>query len=157
MVENLPRKAEDRQARDLLLQKLEGPVSKMRLEEVCAELCDLITSSLGRRRFKVDLSGHEGGARPGWALASLLDVPLARWVAFIGGALREGTIEKTFRTSKGNLSLGSVPYRWKDCLNAYATVVCLAYLLWSWADHKIRVKYPERRLSEALRALESLS
>ena len=66
-------------------------------------------------------------------------------------------VEKAFRTSKGELSLGPVRYRRKDRLDAYATVVYLAYLLWSWAERKLRAKYPERRLSEALRTLESLS
>jgi hypothetical protein len=50
-----------------------------------------------------------------------------------------------------------VRYRRKDRLDAYATVVYLAYLLWSWAERRLQEKYPERHLAEALRALESMS
>ena len=56
MVENLSRKAEDRQARDLLLQELEGPVAKARWEEIRSELGEVIVPTRGRRGFRVDLS-----------------------------------------------------------------------------------------------------
>ncbi len=54
VVENLSRKAEDRQARDLLLQELEGPVAKARLEEIRSELGEVIVTARGRRGFRVD-------------------------------------------------------------------------------------------------------
>ena len=66
-------------------------------------------------------------------------------------------MEKAFRTSKGELSLGPVRYRRKDRLDAYATVVYLAYLLWSWAERRLQAKYPERHLGEAMRSLENLA
>lgn len=157
VVENLSRKAEDRQARDLLLQELEGPVSKKSLEEVRAELGDVIVSSPGRRGFKVDPKAVEvERALDGRFLLFSTDLSLdgpAMYEAYFA----KDAIEKAFRTSKGDLLLGPVRYRRKDRLDAYATVVYLAYLLWSWAERKLRAKYPERRLSEALRALESLA
>ncbi|EQD67534.1 transposase [mine drainage metagenome] len=66
-------------------------------------------------------------------------------------------IEKVFRTSKGDLSLGPVRYRRKDRLDAYATVVYMAYLLWSWAERRLQEKYPTMRLSEAMRVVENVS
>ena len=66
-------------------------------------------------------------------------------------------IEKVFRTSKGELSLGPVRYRRKDRLDAYATVVYMAYLLWSWAERRLQNKYPTMQLSEAMRVVDSVS
>ena len=66
-------------------------------------------------------------------------------------------IEKVFRTSKSEFSLGPVRYRRKDRLDAYATVVYMAYLLWSWAERRLKEKYPEKSLPEALRSLEHFS
>ena len=65
--------------------------------------------------------------------------------------------EKVFRTSKGEMSLGPVRYRRKDRLDAYATVVYMSYLLWSWAERKLQKEYPEKSLSQALRSLEHFS
>ena len=62
-------------------------------------------------------------------------------------------IKKVFRTAKGPLSLGPLRYRRKDRIEAYATVVYLAHILWSWAERKLRVKYPERTLEEAFHTL----
>ncbi len=66
-------------------------------------------------------------------------------------------IEKVFRTSKGDLSLGPVRYRRKDRLDAYATVVYMSYLLWSWAERRLQKKYPTTRLSEAMRIVDNVS
>lgn len=65
-------------------------------------------------------------------------------------------VEKAFRTSQGELSLGPVRPRRKDGAGAHATVVYVAYLLWSWAERELQEKYPERSLSEAMRSLENL-
>ena len=42
VVENFSRKAQDRQARDILFQELEGPVAKARWEEIRSELGEVI-------------------------------------------------------------------------------------------------------------------
>ena len=54
VVENLSRKAEERQARDLLLQELEGAVAKARLEEIRTELGEVLVTARGRRGIRVD-------------------------------------------------------------------------------------------------------
>ena len=157
VVENLSRKADDRQARDLLLQELEGPVSKDRLAEIKAELGEVIVSSPGRRGFRVDPKSVDvERALDGRFLLFSTNLSLDGR-AMYRTYFAKDAIEKAFRTSKGELSLGPVRYRRKDRLDAYATVVYLAYLLWSWAERKLQAKYPERHLSEALRSLESVS
>jgi hypothetical protein len=157
VVENLSRKAEDRQARDLLLQELEGPVSRPRLEEIRSELGEVIVSSPGRRGFRVDPKAVDvERALDGRFLLFSTDLSLDGPEMYRTYFAKDA-IEKAFRTSKGDLSLGPVRYRRKDRLDAYATVVYLAYLLWSWAERQLQAKYPERHLSDALRALESVS
>ncbi|MGH9919053.1 MAG: IS1634 family transposase, partial [Nitrososphaerales archaeon] len=157
VVENLSRKSEDRQSRDLMLQELEGPVSKERLEEIRADLGDVIVSSVGRRGFRVDPKAVERERTlDGRFLLFSTDLSLGGREMYRAYFAKDA-IEKTFRTSKGELSLGPVRYRRKDRLDAYATVVYVAYLLWSWAERKLQEKYPERHLSGALRSLESIS
>ncbi len=157
VVENLSRKAEDRQARDLLLQELEGPVPDERLKEIRAELGDVIVSSVGRRGFRVDAVAVERErALDGRFMLFSTDLSLDGREMYQTYFAKDA-VEKAFRTSKGELSLGPVRYRKKDRLDAYATVVYMAYLLWSWAERRLREKYPERHLSEVLRTLESIS
>ncbi|EQD31984.1 transposase IS4 family protein [mine drainage metagenome] len=77
-------------------------------------------------------------------------------------------IEKVFETMKGELSLGPIRYRRTDRLESYATIVYVAYLLWSWAERKltaawpeaareVRKKYPTLTLSRAVDLLEGVS
>jgi transposase len=123
VVENISRKAGDRQARDLLLSELEGPVSKGRLKEIRAELKDVIVTSKGRRGFKVNLEAleRERGLDGRFLLFST-DTSLDGREMYRAYFAKDA-IEKVFRTSKGELSLGPVRYRRKDRLDAYATVV----------------------------------
>lgn len=157
VVENLFRKAEERQARDLLLQELEGPVSKERLKEIRLELGSVVVASRGRRGFSVDSAALEK-ERPldGRFLLFSTDVSLDGPEMYCAYFAKDA-IEKAFRTSKGELSLGPVRYRRKDRLDAYATVVYMAYLLWSWAERRLKEKYPEKSLCDALRSLEGVS
>ncbi len=53
--------------------------------------------------------------------------------------------------------MGPVRYRRKDRLDAYATVVYMSYLLWSWAERRLQKKYPNMKLSEAMRIVENVS
>ena len=108
VVENLSRKSEDRQARDLLLQELEGPVSRARLAEIKGELGDVLVSSPGRRGFRVDSTAVErertlDGRFLLFSTDLALDGPEMYRTYFAKDA-----VEKAFRTSKGDLSLGPV-------------------------------------------------
>jgi hypothetical protein len=157
VVENLSRKAEDHQARDLLLQELEGPVAKARLEEIRSELGEVIVTARGRRGFRVDPRAVEQErALDGRFLLFSTNLSLDGQ-AMYREYFAKDAVEKAFRTSKGELSLDPVRYRRKDRLDAYATVVYVACLLWSWAERRLREKYPERSLSDAMRSLENLA
>ena len=77
-------------------------------------------------------------------------------------------VEKCFQTVKRELDLGPIRVRREDRLEAYATVVYLALLLWTWGERrlaealprmpqKFRKKYPSLTLWEALRLLDGIS
>ncbi len=157
VVENISRKAEDRKARDLLLQELEGPVSKDRLREIRNELGDVIVGAHGRRGFVVDQDAVKTErALDGRFLLFSTDLSLDGHEMYKTYFAKDA-IEKVFRTSKGDLSLGPVRYRRKDRLDAYATVIYMSYLLWSWAERRLQKKYPTMRLSEAMRIVDNVS
>ena len=157
VVENLSRKAEDRHARDLLLQELEGPVAKARVEEIRSELGDGVVPARGRRGIRVDpMVVEQERALDGRFLLFSTDLSLDGR-AMYREYFAKDAVEKAFRTSKGELSLGPVRYRRKDRLDAYATVVYVAHLLWSWAERRLQEKYPERSLSHAMRSLKNVA
>lgn len=157
VVENISRKGEDRKSRDLLLQELEGPLSRDRLREIHTELGDVIVGAHGRRGFKVDQDAVKvERALDGRFLLFSTDLALDGQRMYKTYFAKDA-IEKVFRTSKGDLSLGPVRYRRKDRLDAYATVVYMSYLLWSWAERRLQEKYPNMRLSEAMRIVDNVS
>ncbi|MGI0155809.1 MAG: hypothetical protein ACREDE_06715, partial [Thermoplasmata archaeon] len=66
-------------------------------------------------------------------------------------------IEKNFRTAKGPLSLAPIRYRSEVRLEAYATVLYLGLLLWTWEERRLRKKFPHRTLEDALWSLRDVS
>jgi transposase len=157
VVENIFRKGEDCKARDLLLKELNGPVSSDRLREIRKELGEVIVNAKGRRGFIVEEDAvKRERALDGRFLLFSTDISLTGDEMYKTYFAKDA-VEKVFRTSKGELSLGPVRYRRKDRVDAYATVVYMAYLLWSWAERRLQKKYPGMRLSEALRIVDSVS
>lgn len=156
VVENLSRKAADLQARDMLLKELEGQVATDRLKEIRAELGEVVIPSRGRRGFQANSVAVEWErALDGRFLLFSTDLSLDGQEMYRTYFAKDA-IKKMLRTSKEDLSLGPVRDRRKDRLDAYAPVY-LAYLLWSWAERWLREKCPERRLGDAVRALEGVS
>ena len=156
VVEDLSRKSEDRHARGLLLQELEGPVSIARLGEIKEELRDVIVSSPGRRGFRADPTAEEReGNLDRKFLPFSTDLALDRPEMYRTYFAMDA-VEKALRTSKGDLSLEPVRYRRKDRLDAYATVVYVAFCSGVGRNGSCG-KCSERHLSEALRALESVA
>ena len=170
VVENPRRATEEREARDLAIMTLEkGHPSVERLRQIRKVLGrDVAETSRGRRGFVVNeevLREEERGL--GRFLVFSTDLSLDAEEMFRLYFQRDA-IEKVFETMKGELSLGPIRYRRADRLDAYSTVVYLAYLLWSWAERKlkegwssapaeVRRKYPSMTLGRALELLEEVS
>ncbi len=170
VVENPRRAVDEREARDLALMTLEkGHPSAERLRQIRKVLGrDVAETSQGRRGFVVNekvVKEEERGL--GRFLLFSTDLSLDAEEMFTLYFQRDA-IEKVFEVTKGELSLGPIRYRRVDRIDAYSTVVYMAYLLWSWAERKlkegwssapseVRKKYPEMTLSEALGHLEGVS
>ena len=170
VVENPYRAGEERESRDLAIRTLEkGHPSAERLRLIRRTLGKTVAEkSRGRRGFVVNekVLAEEGKGLGRFLLFST-DLSLDAEEMFQLYFQRDA-IEKVFETAKGELSLGPIRYRRVDRLDAYATVVYVAYPLWSWAKRKlkegwasvlkeVREKYPEVGPSEGIRLLEDVS
>lgn len=157
VVVNPFRKASEQVARDHLLLDLERTKSQARVREIRGELGELAKPARGRRGFKVDEKAvREDQKGDGRFLMFSTDTSMDAEEMVRVYSQRE-SIEKSFRTVKGELSLGPIRYRKKEKIDAYTTVVYLAYLLWSMAERKLKQKYPEMSLGTALDVLESVA
>ena len=161
---------QERGSRDLAMKELtEGKVPTERLRQIRRVLGkDVAETSRGRRGFTVNekvLTEEEKGL--GRFLLFSTDASMDAETMFELYFQRDA-VEKVFQTIKGELSLGPIRYRRTDRLESYATVVYVAYLLWSWAERKltaawpespweVRKKYPTLTLSRAVDLLEGIS
>ena len=161
---------QERGSRDLAIKQLtEGHLPAERLRQIRKVLGkDVAEVSRGRRGFQVNekvLAEEEKGL--GRFLLFSTDVAMSAEEMFELYFQRDA-IEKVFQTMKGELSLGPIRYHRTDRLDAYSTVVYVAYLLWSWAERKlmeawpkapreIQRKYPTMTLAKAVDLLEGVS
>ena len=170
VVENPRRMVDEMEARDLALRTLEkGHPSPERLRQIRRVLGkDVAESGPGRRGFVVNTKVMAEEARGlGRFLLFSTDLSLDAEEMFQLYFQRD-EVEKVFQVTKGELSLGPIRYRRVDHIDAYSTVVYTAYLLWSWAERKlkeswstvpaeVRRKYPSMTLSQALEHLEGVT
>ena len=162
-------RAEEKSARDLLLWELEGgSVPDERRSYLRQLLKPVVRKARGRWGFEVDRKAvGEEEARDGRFLMFSTNLSLEASEMFRMYFERD-VVEKCFRTAKEELDLGAIHVRREDRLEAYATVIYLALLLWTWGERrlkealprmpqKFRKKYPSLTLWEALRLLDGIS
>jgi hypothetical protein len=150
------RAVHERLERDSLISAVDKTSDPRRLRELREELGALAVPTPGRRGFEVDTAGAaEDRLGDGRFLLFSTDAALGAEQMFRIYFQRD-EIEKAFRTIKGELSLGPIRYRRRDRIDAYTTVVYLAYLLWSRLQEKISEKYPSLTVTRALRLVESV-
>ncbi|MGI0068407.1 MAG: IS1634 family transposase, partial [Thermoplasmata archaeon] len=133
VVEDRRRRVEELDSRDLVIKQLtEGSVPPERLRQIRKVLGkEVAETSRGRRGFVVNegaLKEEEKGL--GRFLLFSTDLSMNAEEMFELYFQRDA-VEKAFATMKGELSLGPIRYRRVDRLDAYSTVVYVAYLLWS--------------------------
>jgi hypothetical protein len=135
------------------LQELQGNPGKVRLRELRGELTGLVGKAKGRRGFRVvPEKVEEDELRDGRRLLFSTDAETSA-EEICRAYFERDAIEKSFRTAKGPMSLAPIRYRSEVRLDAYATVLYLGLLLWSWAERNLRAKYPEMTLEEAFHTL----
>ncbi|MGI0131034.1 MAG: IS1634 family transposase [Thermoplasmata archaeon] len=151
------RKGEERKGRDQLLQELEEAPGKERMRELRQKLARVVVKARGRRGFRVDPGKWAAERRRDGRMLMFSTDPRMTAAKMVQVYFERDAVEKVFRTGKGRLSLGPVRYRQENRVDAYATVLYLAFLLWSWSERKLRQKFPRMSLEEALHIVERVS
>jgi len=150
------RATHERLERDGLIRAVEKTTTPKRLRELREDLGALAIPAPGRRGFMVDkASAAEDRLGDGKFLMFSTDGTLGAEQMFRIYFQRD-EIEKAFRTIKGELSLGPIRYRRRDRIDAYTTVIYLAYLLWSRAQERLSKKYPFLTVTKALSLVEDV-
>jgi len=157
LVEDPKRKLREQIARDQLIRELGGTPSKKRLKEIKRALGKQVKTVKGRRGFAIDeeimIKNKAGDGR--FILFST-DTDMSAEEIFSAYFQRD-IVEKAFSTIKGELKLGPIRFRRRDRIDAYSTIVYLAYLLWSWTERKLRETFPDMTLSQALDIVEDVN
>lgn len=150
------RAAEERAERNRLLHLVEKTTNPKTLQELREELGPLAIPAPGRRGFQIDedATARDRGA-DGRFLMFSTDLSLSAEEIFQIYFQRD-EVEKAFLAIKGELSLGRIRYRRRDRIDAYTTVVHLAYLLWSRLRERLRLKYPTLTVTQAIGLVEDL-
>ncbi len=142
--------------RDGLINAVEKTTDPVRLRELKDDLGDLAVAAPGRRGFTVDMKqAEEDRQGDGKFLMFSTDNDLGAEQMFRVYFQRD-EIEKAFRTIKGELSLGPIRYQRRDRIDAYTTIVYLAYLLWSHVQERLCKKYPSMTVSKAVKLVEDV-
>jgi len=150
------RATHERLERDGLIRAVEKTTTPKRLRELREDLGALAIPAPGRRGFMVDkASAAEDRLGDGKFLMFSTDGTLGAEQMFRIYFQRD-EIEKAFRTIKGELSLGPIRDRRRDRIDAYTTVIYLAYLLWSRAQERLSKKYPFLTVTKALSLVEDV-
>ena len=150
------RKARERTNRDELVYEAQATTNPQRLREIRRSLGDLATTTSGRRGWTVDQEAVKQDAKgDGRFLLFSTDLTLSA-EDMIRMYFQREEIERCFRLAKGRLGLEPIRYHRLDRVHAHATLVYLAWLLWSWAERRLHEKTPKTSLDQALTTLESV-
>jgi hypothetical protein len=150
------RAAQERAERNRMLHLVTETADPKTLRALREELGSLAIPAPGRRGFEIDAAAAAKDREvDGRFLMFSTDLSLSGEEIFQIYFQRD-EIEKAFLTFKGELSLGRIRYRRRDRIDAYTTVVYLAYLLWSRLRERLRQKYPSLTVTQALGLVEDL-
>lgn len=156
LVEDAVRGAEEGVSRDLLVSRATKTTDPVQLRKLREDLGYLAVTAKGRRGFAVDTkAAREDRVGDGRFLMFSTDLSMDAEEIFRAYFQRD-EIEKAFRTMKGELSLGPIRYRTREKIEAYTTVVYVAYLLWSLVQRTLREKLGSLSVSGALKLLEDV-
>ncbi len=151
LVADTMRAARESLERDGLLQAVERTTHPKRLRELREDLGGLAVVAPGRRGFAVDKAAVEEDRRGDGRFLMFSTNPEFGAEEMFNIYFQRDEIEKAFQAIKGEISLGPIRYQRRDRIDAYTTVIYLAYLLRSHAQQRLREKYPSMTVSRALR------
>ena len=157
VVLNPTRKALEKSNRDMMVKELTQTSDKKRIKELRSVLSSIVVKQKGRRGFKVDEDlMMEEERLDGRHLLFCTDQRFSGKSVFETYYQRD-EIEKAFRCMKGNISLGPIRYQRPERIDAYLTIVFLAYALRSIVKHRLKKSSLDMSVEEAEEELKSLT
>ena len=142
--------------RDGLIHAVNTTTNPKRLRELREDLGVLAIPTPGRRGFTVDMAGAARERLGDGRFLMFSTNPELGADEMFRIYFQRDEIEKAFQTLKGQLSLGPIRYQLRERIDAYTTVVYLAYLLWSRAQERLAAKYPPVTVTKALEIVEDI-
>jgi len=150
------RAARESVERDGLIHAADIATDPGRLRDLRDDLGALAIPAPGRRGFVMDKKGATQDRLGDGRFLMFSTNPEYGAEELFRIYFQRDEIEKAFRTIKGELSLGPIRYRRRDRIDAYTTVVYLAYLLWSHTQKRLTEKYPSMTVNKAVALLEDI-
>jgi len=151
------RKAMEKANRDMMIKELSETTDKMRVNELKGVLSSVIVKQRGRRGFRVDddLVQQEEFI-DGRFLMFCTDQRISAKNVFRIYFQRDD-IEKAFKILKGELSLGPIRYQRPERIDAYLTIVFLAYLLRTIVKFRLKKAGIDMSVDQAVDELKNLT
>jgi len=150
------RGAEEMTERDGMIHTADKSTDASLLRELRHDLGYLAVPAPGRRGFTVDRKlAREDRIGDGRFLMFSTDLSMSA-EEILKVYFQRDEIERAFRTLKGELCLGPIRYRRREMIDAYTTLVYLAYLMWSTVQRRFEEKQPGLTVTGALRLLEDV-
>lgn len=150
------RAARERVGRDGLIHAVETATLPKRLRELREDLGALAIPAPGRRGFAVDKAGAVQERLGDGRFLMFSTNPDLTADEMFRIYFQRDEVEKAFQALKGHLSLGPIRYQRRDRIDAYTTVVYLAYLLWSLTRERLGEKSPSWTVTKALALVEDV-
>lgn len=151
------RKAMEKANRDMMIKELSETTDKMRVNELKGVLSSVIVKQRGRRGFRVDDNlVQQEEFIDGRFLMFCTDQRISAKNVFTIYFQRD-EIEKAFRILKGELSLGPIRYQRPERIDAYLTIVFLAYLLRTIVKFRLKKAGIDMSVDQAVDELKNLT
>jgi transposase len=151
------RKAMEKANRDMMIKELSETTDKKRVEELKGVLSSVIVKQRGRRGFRVDDNlVQQEEFIDGRFLMFCTDQRISAKNIFSVYFQRD-EIEKAFKSLKGELSLGPIRYQRPERIDAYLTIVFLAYLLRTIVKFRLKKAGIDMSVDQAVDELKNLT
>lgn len=151
------RKTMEKANRDMMIKELSETTDKKRVNELKGVLSSVIVKQRGRRGFRVDENRvQQEEFIDGRFLMFCTDQRISAKNVFTIYFQRDA-IEKAFKSLKGELSLGPIRYQRPERIDAYLTIVFLAYLLRTIVKFRLKKAGIDMSVDQAVDELKNLS
>lgn len=151
------KKTAEKTNRDAMIKELNEITDRSRVRELGRSLNPVVVAHPGARGFKVDEDLVASEERlDGRTLLFCTDRRLRTDHIYQYYAQRD-EIEKTFRCMKGELSLGPIRYQRPERIDAYITIVFLAYMLRAILRYMLKKSKFDLTVDDAFELMDGLS